>query len=190
MSNVGAQSPTKRPNRSACAGVAIACPPVRNQMAMDPMIEAKLRMKHAQFDDLSLRPICIGSAEKSVSILRSQREPVRVSTTAPCFMKRPAKLRNLILVLGDQLGERSLQTEGIAEGTLTPLMQAVEREFPGVRVFSLPHMDPERQVAYHIELGVKGPPAVIEAAFARLAEGVAALAGQVGAMAEERLRQS
>ena len=90
----------------------------------------------------------------------------------------------------DGPAERSLQTEGIAEGTLTPLMQAVEREFPGVRVFSLPHMDPERQVAYHIELGVKGPPAAIEAAFARLAEGVTALAEEAGVATEERLRQS
>jgi hypothetical protein len=59
-----------------------------------------------------------------------------------------------------------------------------------VRVFSLPHMDPERQVAYHIELGVKGPPAAIEAAFARLAEGVTALAEEAGVATEERLRQS
>jgi molybdopterin-biosynthesis enzyme MoeA-like protein len=91
---------------------------------------------------------------------------------------------------GDQQAERSLRVEGIAEGTLTPLMRAVEREFPGVRVFSLPHMDPLRQVAYHIELGVKGPPAAIEAAFARLAEGVAALAAEGGAASEEAMRQS
>jgi hypothetical protein len=69
-------------------------------------------------------------------------------------------------------------------------MQAVECEFPGVRVFSLPHMDPVKQVAYHIELGVKGPPALIEAAYARLAAGVAVLAGEGGMVSEERLRQS
>jgi molybdopterin-biosynthesis enzyme MoeA-like protein len=90
----------------------------------------------------------------------------------------------------EPLAERSLQVEGIAEGTLTPLMRDVEREFPGVRVFSLPHMDPVKQVAYHIELGVKGPPAAVEAAFTRLAEGVAALAEEGGSPAEERLRQS
>ncbi len=86
--------------------------------------------------------------------------------------------------------EQSMNVEGIAEGTLTPLMQAVEAEFPGVRVFSLPHMDPLKQVAYHLELGVKGPVELVEAAFSRLAAGVAELAGQGGNMTEARWRQS
>mgnify|MGYP000860162355 CR=1 FL=1 len=90
---------------------------------------------------------------------------------------------------GERLAERSLRVEGIAEGTLTPLMRAVEAEFPGVRVFSLPHMDPVKQVAYHIELGVKGPEERIEAAFVRLSTGVAELAEE-GGQAAERLRQS
>lgn len=91
---------------------------------------------------------------------------------------------------GDALAERSIRVAGIAEGTLTPLMRAVEAEFPGVRVFSLPHMDPVRRVAYHIELGVKGPADLIEAAFTRLAGGVAALPGEGGALSDERMRQS
>jgi len=90
----------------------------------------------------------------------------------------------------DPQAERSLWVEGIAEATLTPLMRALEREFPGIRVFSLPHLDPGRRVAYRIELGVKGAPAAVEAAFARLAEGVAALAGEGGESSAERLRQS
>jgi molybdopterin-biosynthesis enzyme MoeA-like protein len=89
----------------------------------------------------------------------------------------------------NELAERSMRVDGIAEGTLTPLMRDVEKDFPGVRVFSLPHMDPVRQVAYHIELGVKGPVESITAAFARLEAGVAELAGQ-GSVSEERLRQS
>ncbi|MDD5388450.1 MAG: molybdopterin-binding protein [Gallionellaceae bacterium] len=90
----------------------------------------------------------------------------------------------------DEPAERSMRVEGIAEGTLTPLMQAVEQAFPGVRVFSLPHMDPVRQVAYHIELGVKGPADLIEAAYTRLADGVAVLAGEGAALLEEGMRQS
>ncbi len=90
----------------------------------------------------------------------------------------------------DEPAECSMRVEGIAEGTLTPLMQAVKQAFPGVRVFSLPHMDPVRQVAYHIELGVKVPVDLIEAAYTRLAEGVAALAGEGAALSEERMRQS
>ncbi|MDO9224843.1 MAG: molybdopterin-binding protein [Pseudomonadota bacterium] len=90
---------------------------------------------------------------------------------------------------GDERAERAMRVEGIAEGTLTPLMRAVEAEFSGIRVFSLPHMDPVRQVAYYIELGVKGPADQVEAAFIRLAEGVAALAAR-DTVPEERLRQS
>ncbi len=89
-----------------------------------------------------------------------------------------------------ELDERSMNVEGIAEGTLTPLMQAVEAEFPGIRVFSLPHMDPVKQVAYHLELGVKGPADLVEAAYASLVAGVAALAASGGMVDEERLRQS
>lgn len=90
----------------------------------------------------------------------------------------------------ERLVERSMRVEGIAEGTLTPLMRAVESEFPGARVFSLPHMDPVQQVAYHIELGVKGMPEQVEPAFARLVEGVAALAVARGLATEEHMRQS
>lgn len=47
MRNVGAQSPTKIPKRSACAVESGVVPPVRNQIAIDPKIEAKPRMKHS-----------------------------------------------------------------------------------------------------------------------------------------------
>lgn len=45
MKNVGAQRPTKIPKRSAWAWDSGAVPPVRNQMAMEPMIDAKPRTK-------------------------------------------------------------------------------------------------------------------------------------------------
>src|SRR5512139_68572 len=40
-----------------------------------------------------------------------------------------------------RLRERSVVVFGTMEATLTPLMEAVEREFPTVRVFSLPSVD-------------------------------------------------
>ena len=46
---VGAQSPTKIPKRSAWAFDSANSPPVRNQIAIDPMIEANPRMKQ-RFD--------------------------------------------------------------------------------------------------------------------------------------------
>lgn len=54
-----------------------------------------------------------------------------------------------------------------AEASLVPLMERIEIEFPGVRVFSLPSVDhPQR--GRHVELGVKGPTAQTEAAYERL----------------------
>lgn len=50
--------------------------------------------------------------------------------------------------------ERSLFVYDIGEAALTPLMQDIEAQFNGVKVFSLPSVDhPERGA--HIELGVK-----------------------------------
>jgi molybdopterin-biosynthesis enzyme MoeA-like protein len=81
--------------------------------------------------------------------------------------------------------ERALRARGLNEGTLTPLLDAIERDFAGVRVFSLPRVDPEKRYVYEIELGVKGEIADtdqaghLEAAFARLRDGVLALGGTI-----------
>ncbi|QOY95518.1 competence/damage-inducible protein A [Massilia sp. UMI-21] len=60
--------------------------------------------------------------------------------------------------------ERSLIVYEQAEALLTPLMEALERDYPGVRVFSLPSVG-DAQTRRHIELGVKGAPAQVEPAF-------------------------
>ncbi|HJV67513.1 competence/damage-inducible protein A [Ideonella sp.] len=74
--------------------------------------------------------------------------------------------------------ERALFVKGSMEATLTPLMEAIEAEHLGVRVFSLPSVDhPQR--GRHIELGVKGDPAAVETAFAALQAGLAAMPGVV-----------
>jgi len=75
--------------------------------------------------------------------------------------------------------ERSVIVFGAMEATLTPLMEAVERELPGIRVFSLPSVD-HPDWGRHIELGVKGDAERLEAAYARLREGVVALDGKLG----------
>ncbi len=75
--------------------------------------------------------------------------------------------------------ERSVIVMGSMEATLTPLMEAVEREHPSVRVFSLPSVD-HPQYGRHIELGVKGPAAAVDSAFARLHVGVQALGATLG----------
>lgn len=75
--------------------------------------------------------------------------------------------------------ERSVIVRGSMEATLTPLMEAVERDHAGVRVFSLPSVD-HPQYGRHIELGVKGAPAAVEPAYAALLAGLRALAVELG----------
>ena len=75
--------------------------------------------------------------------------------------------------------ERGMIVRGLNEGTLTPLMDAVETAFPGVRVYSLPRIDPEQRFRYEIELGVKGAADLVEPAFSRLQAGVLELGGEI-----------
>ena len=70
----------------------------------------------------------------------------------------------------DHWAERSVIVFGGLEAALTPLMERIEREFP-VRVFSLPSVD-HPEYGRHIELGVKGAPGDVAAAFAALREGL------------------
>lgn len=58
-----------------------------------------------------------------------------------------------------------------AESTLTPLMEALEAEFPQVKVFSLPSVG-DAVTRRHVELGVKGDPEQVEAAYLRMLEGL------------------
>ena len=49
---------------------------------------------------------------------------------------------------------------GAMEATLTPLMERIERDHAGIKVFSLPSVD-HPQYGRHIELGVKGAPQAV-----------------------------
>ena len=75
--------------------------------------------------------------------------------------------------------ERSLIVYGAMEATLTPLMQRIEAEHPGVKVFSLPSVD-HPQHGRHIELGLKGAPEAVTRAWPLLTEGVAAFGLPIG----------
>ena len=72
----------------------------------------------------------------------------------------------------DAQREKSVIVFGSMEATLTPLMEAIEQRFAGVKVFSLPSVDHE-QWGRHIELGVKGAPARVEPAYLALLAGLA-----------------
>ncbi len=67
--------------------------------------------------------------------------------------------------------ELSVIVFGAMEATLTPLMQEIERQHAGTKVFSLPSVD-HPQYGRHIELGVKGTPDAAALAYAALLTGL------------------
>jgi len=71
----------------------------------------------------------------------------------------------------EPLIDRSMILHDLAESTITPLMEAVERDFPHVKVYSLPSMG-EGGARRHIELGVKGEEAAVTTAFAAIERGI------------------
>lgn len=75
--------------------------------------------------------------------------------------------------------ERSVIVFGAMEAALTPLMLAIERDHPGVKVFSLPSVD-HPEYGRHIDLGVKGPPALVDAAYPDLLAGLGAFGARLG----------
>ncbi len=67
--------------------------------------------------------------------------------------------------------EKSIIVLGSMEATLTPLMVDIEAQHPGIKVFSLPSVD-HPQYGRHIELGVKGAPEAVNAAYPALLAGL------------------
>jgi len=69
------------------------------------------------------------------------------------------------------------------ESVLTPLMERIEANFPGVKVFSLPSVgDPSKGGVYadrHIELGIKGNADLLESAWSALITGTQALGYEI-----------
>lgn len=66
--------------------------------------------------------------------------------------------------------EKSVIVMGAMEASLTPLMEQIEADHPGIKVFSLPSVD-HPQYGKHIELGVKGL-AALDGAYAQLLAGL------------------
>jgi molybdopterin-biosynthesis enzyme MoeA-like protein len=75
--------------------------------------------------------------------------------------------------------EKSVILFGAMEATLTPLMERIEAAHPQIKVFSLPSVD-HPQWGRHVELGVKGQPDAVEAAYADLKQGLNAFTVQFG----------
>jgi molybdopterin-biosynthesis enzyme MoeA-like protein len=75
--------------------------------------------------------------------------------------------------------ERSMVLFGAMEATLTPLMESIERDHPGIKVFSLPSVDHPVH-GRHIELGVKGADEASVTAYAALRQGAIDLGASLG----------
>jgi molybdopterin-biosynthesis enzyme MoeA-like protein len=75
--------------------------------------------------------------------------------------------------------EQSVIVMGAMEATLTPLMQEIEQVYPGIKVFSLPSVD-HPQYGRHIELGVKGCPALVARAYPALLQGLHVFNARLG----------
>ena len=75
--------------------------------------------------------------------------------------------------------ERSVIVMGAMEAALTPLMEAIEGNFAGIKVFSLPSVD-HPTYGRHIELGVKGRPEATVPAYAALLAGLRDCNAQLG----------
>jgi molybdopterin-biosynthesis enzyme MoeA-like protein len=75
--------------------------------------------------------------------------------------------------------ELSVVVYGAMEASLTPLMEALEARFAGIKVFSLPSVDHPVH-GRHIELGVKGRGDAVQAAYAALREGLIQFGASLG----------
>lgn len=75
--------------------------------------------------------------------------------------------------------ERSVIVYGAMEASLTPLMETLEAQHPGIKVFSLPSVDHPSH-GRHIELGVKGQGAALDAAYAALIQGLVDFGARLG----------
>jgi len=90
-----------------------------------------------------------------------------LDTHYPKFFRQQAWLEHSVIVFGAM------------EATLTPLMQRIESEHPGVKVFSLPSVD-HPEYGRHIELGVKGLPDRVALAYPALLAGLAPFGLKLG----------
>ncbi|MSQ56850.1 MAG: competence/damage-inducible protein A [Limnohabitans sp.] len=79
----------------------------------------------------------------------------------------------------DQWLEKSVIVFGAMEASLTPLMEKLEKQFLGIKVFSLPSVD-HPEFGRHIELGVKGQPQLVENAFVFMKQGLYEFGAKLG----------
>ncbi|MBS0392689.1 MAG: competence/damage-inducible protein A [Proteobacteria bacterium] len=75
--------------------------------------------------------------------------------------------------------EHSIVLYGAMEAALTPLMERIEAEHPGIKVFSLPSVDHPVH-GRHVELGVKGAATLVPAAWKGLLQALHQIGADMG----------
>jgi len=85
--------------------------------------------------------------------------------------------------------EQSVLVYEAAESALTPLMVALEAQYPQVKVFSLPSVG-DAQTRRHIELGVKGEPGQVAAAFTHMCAELDRLGAEFGSASTSDLSRA
>ena len=75
--------------------------------------------------------------------------------------------------------EKSVIVYGAMEASLTPMMERLESQHPGIKVFSLPSVD-HPVLGRHIELGVKGAPSDVNQAYPALLQDLHAFGAKLG----------
>lgn len=78
-----------------------------------------------------------------------------------------------------QVAEHSFLVFSMPESRITPVMEEVERRWPGVRAFSLPSVGETGGSVPHIDLGVKGDPEAAAQALEFLRDEVLRLGGKL-----------
>ena len=86
----------------------------------------------------------------------------------------------MALPMARELARYGIRVNTIAPGLfLTPMMEALEARYAGIKVFSLPTLQhPEH--GPHIDLGVKGDPVQVERAFGEMLDSLRAMGCDLG----------
>jgi molybdopterin-biosynthesis enzyme MoeA-like protein len=156
-----------------CAAAALGVP-----LALHPEAEREIRARFAG-QEVTPQRLQMGEFPRSASIIPNPVNRIPGFSVAdhhfvPGFPQMAWPMVEWVLDTryrdrfdSQKWAEASMLVFEAGESQLIPAMQSVEREFTGVKVFSLPSMGADGS-RIHVELGVRGDPAQVGAAMEAL----------------------
>jgi len=156
-----------------CAAAALGVP-----LALHPEAEREIRARFAG-QEVTPQRLQMGEFPRSASIIPNPVNRIPGFSVAdhhfvPGFPQMAWPMVEWVLDTryrdrfdSQKWAEASMLVFEAGESQLIPAMQSVEREFTGVKVFSLPSMGADGS-RIHVELGVRGDPAQVSAAMEAL----------------------